>query len=95
MMDVTKLNFKAQQFDAVTALEVLEHIADLAQAVSEICRVAKQHVLFSVPSKEDDNPEHIHLLTPEQLQPLFSQNGFGKIKVSHVHNHLIGLVARV
>ena len=93
-MNTTKLSFEAEQFDMVTALEVLEHIEQLEQAIGEICRVARRHILFSVPSKEDDNPEHIHLLTLERLQPLFSQNGFGRIKASSVHNHLLGLVTR-
>ena len=48
--------------DIVTLLEVLEHIPDVEKAVAAV-RMARKYVVVSVPSKEDNNPEHIHLLT--------------------------------
>jgi 2-polyprenyl-3-methyl-5-hydroxy-6-metoxy-1,4-benzoquinol methylase len=37
------------EFDLVTAIEVLEHVLDPEQTVSEMARVARRHLLVSVP----------------------------------------------
>jgi 2-polyprenyl-3-methyl-5-hydroxy-6-metoxy-1,4-benzoquinol methylase len=37
------------EFDLVTAIEVLEHVPDPEQTVSEMARVARRHLLVSVP----------------------------------------------
>ena len=58
-MDVTKLSFENDAFDVVSMLEVLEHVPAAVQAVAEIVRVARRFIVLSVPSKPDDNPEHI------------------------------------
>jgi len=94
MMDACDLDFDSESFDVVTVLEVLEHITDLDSALSEICRVAKEYVIFSVPSKEDDNPEHIHLFNQDTLKALFGKNGFNKVKIAQVQNHITGLAIR-
>lgn len=94
LMDVRELAFEADSFEVVTALEVLEHIENVEIAVKEICRVAKSHIIVSFPSKEDDNPEHIHVLNPDRLTKLFQENGFGSFKVDYVHNHVVGLAMR-
>ena len=47
---------------AITLLEVLEHIPNVGQAIKNACRIASKYIILTVPSKEDDNPEHIHLL---------------------------------
>ena len=90
--DTTALDFADNAFDTVTALEVLEHIADAQAAVAEIVRVAQRFVVVSVPSKEDDNPEHIHLFDKTQLQTLFSQAGAQRIQCDYVLNHLIAVI---
>ena len=94
LMDTTELTFESKSFEVVTALEVLEHIEDVGKAVKEVCRVSDRYVLFSVPSKEDDNPEHIHLFSPEMLEDLFYRNGFQKVNIEHVLNHRIGIAKR-
>jgi len=43
------LPFKDNQFDAVVCSEVLEHLAAPDQAVHELLRVARSHVLITVP----------------------------------------------
>ena len=44
-----KLDFADDEFELVAATEVLEHVPDPEQTVSEMVRVAGRHVLVSVP----------------------------------------------
>ena len=44
-----KLDFAEDEFELVAATEVLEHVPDPEQTVSEMARVAGRHVLVSVP----------------------------------------------
>ena len=44
-----ELPFERDEFDLVTAIETLEHVSDPEQAVAELARVARRHVLASVP----------------------------------------------
>jgi ubiquinone/menaquinone biosynthesis C-methylase UbiE len=92
--DVTALPFAGRSFDVVTMLEVLEHIPDTQRALAEICRVAARLVILSVPSKADDNPEHIHLFDQPRLQSLLAQQGIRHVNFDYVHNHMI-VVARI
>jgi len=46
----------------------------------------------SVPSKDDDNPEHIQLFSQDELQSLFLDAGARDVQVSHVLNHRIAVV---
>ena len=81
-------------FDVVTLLEVLEHIPEVGKAVEAAVHMAKQYVVVTVPSKPDDNPEHIHLLTKEKLTKLFHDAGCTKLHFDGVEGHLF-LVAAV
>lgn len=90
--DVCWMGYKDDSFDTVVALEVLEHVKDYRQAVDEIRRVSKKHIVISVPSKEDHNPEHINLFTKEELEELFSGC---KIKFIDVKDHYLLLVTKV
>jgi ubiquinone/menaquinone biosynthesis C-methylase UbiE len=92
--DVTTLPFADGNFDSVTMLEVLEHVPETRKALAEVCRVARRFVLFSVPSKADDNPEHIHLFNQQQLRALLAEQGVTRVHVEYVLNHLI-VVARI
>ena len=87
--DVRQLDFDDSSMDVVTLLEVLEHIPDVEAAVRNAVRIAKQCVVVSVPSKPDDNPEHIHLLTKDKLTALFNEAGCPKLHFSGVPEHLI------
>jgi hypothetical protein len=95
LADAACLGFGDKTFDMVTALEVLEHIRTVDQAVKEICRVSRRFVIISVPSKPDRNPEHLHLLEKAELEALFLNNGAAGIAFSHVLNHLIGIAKMV
>jgi Rnl2 family RNA ligase len=90
--DVTALPFADASFDVVTILEVLEHLEDPAAAARETLRVASRYVLASVPSREDDNPEHIHLFTRDSLTELFERAGAERVQISYVLNHMIALI---
>ncbi len=76
-------------FDVVTLLEVLEHIPDVQAAVKAAVRLARRYVVASVPSKPDNNPEHIHLLTKDKLTELFGAAGCTNLRFSGVNGHLI------
>ena len=93
-MDATTLAFPDRSFDVVTLLEVLEHIPATARALAEVCRVARRAVICSVPSKEDENPEHIHLFDERTLRGLLAEQGAQHINVSYVLNHML-LVAKM
>lgn len=92
--DVTALPFADHSFDTVTMLEVLEHIPETRKALAEVCRVARRFVLFSVPSKEDDNPEHIHRFDQQRLRTLLEEQDITRVHVDYVLNHMI-VIARI
>ena len=88
-------DFSAEhQFDVVTLLEVLEHISDVKAAVRNAIQLAHHYVVVSVPSKADDNPEHIHLLTQDILTQLFCDAGCISLRFTGVPGHLI-LIAKI
>ena len=78
-----------KSFDVVTMLEVMEHISDTEAVAHNAVRLAKNYVIVSVPSKPDDNPEHIHLFSNEDLKELFMKNGCSKVKFMSVTNHRV------
>ena len=85
--------FPENSFDVVTLLEVLEHIPEVGKAVAAAVNMARNYVVVSVPSKEDDNPEHIHLLTKDILTKLFADAGCTKLHFGGVNGHLIMMAA--
>ncbi|HTE54575.1 MAG TPA: methyltransferase domain-containing protein [Kofleriaceae bacterium] len=93
-MDATRLAVRSRSFDVVTVLEVLEHIPDAAAAVGEAMRVAGRAVIATVPSHEDDNPEHIHLFDGARLEALFLAAGARRVSVEHVRGHIVAVALR-
>lgn len=89
--DAQNLDFEDDEFDIVTALEVLEHMPNPSQAVRELCRVGTRYLLVSVPSKPDNNPEHINLFSATELEELLLSNGAQSVQMHHVLNHRIAL----
>lgn len=89
--DATRLPFESRQFDVATLLEVLEHIPDASAALAEVCRVARRFLVLSVPSKPDDNPEHIHLFDAARLEILLRQSGAARVTFEHVPGHLVAV----
>ena len=49
VMKAERLPFADGEFDCATAIEVLEHVPDAAHTVAEMARVARRHLLVSVP----------------------------------------------
>ena len=86
--DICLQPFPEKSFDVVTVLEVLEHIPDVEKAVFAAVRMARRHVVVTVPSKPDDNPEHIHLLKKERLTELFERAGCRRLHFDGVPGHL-------
>ena len=87
--DIRETPFPDDAFDGVTLLETLEHIPEPPRVLAEVHRLARRFVILSVPSKPDDNPEHIHLFTRARLQALLESAGFRKLHFDAVLNHLI------
>ncbi len=93
-LDVTRLDLPDNGYDVVTLLEVLEHIPATERALAEVVRVARRFVVLSVPSKPDNNPEHIHLFDSNTLTRLLLAAGAARVRCDHVLNHIVA-VARV
>ncbi len=60
----------------------------MEKAIQSAVNIAKKYVDVTVPSKEDDNPEHIHLLTKEKLTKYFTACGVKKLNFDGVPGHL-------
>lgn len=86
--DLCRCDLPDSAFDIVTLLEVLEHIPDVESAVRAAARLARRYVVVTVPSKPDNNPEHIHLLTKDVLTDLFTRAGCTSLRFDAVPGHL-------
>jgi 2-polyprenyl-3-methyl-5-hydroxy-6-metoxy-1,4-benzoquinol methylase len=91
--DARALAFADDTFDVVTMLEVLEHMERPSDAIRETVRVAKRFVIVSVPSKDDDNPEHIHLFDNPALESMLLDAGTRRVRFDSVLNHRIAIAA--
>lgn len=87
--DICSFDTPDKSFDVVTILEVMEHIPDTEAVVRNAVRLARNYIVVSVPSKPDDNPEHIHLFSNEDLKSLFLKHGCKKVKFMPVTNHRV------
>ena len=92
--DLCEQPYPDKSVDVVTLLEVLEHISDVEKAIQSAVNMAEKYIVVTVPSKEDDNPEHIHLLTKEKLTEYFGACGVKKLSFDAVPGHLF-MIARL
>jgi ubiquinone/menaquinone biosynthesis C-methylase UbiE len=94
--DMTALPFASGSFACVTALEVLEHIPGDGpeRAAREAIRIARTAVIVTVPSHEDDNPEHVHLFDGPRLESIFRAAGARRVRIEHVLNHIVAVAVR-
>jgi 2-polyprenyl-3-methyl-5-hydroxy-6-metoxy-1,4-benzoquinol methylase len=83
--------FAANEFDMACAIEVLEHVPDPAHTVAEMARVARRHLLVSVPreplwrmlniargaylSELGNTPGHVNHWSKRSFVRLLSQHG--------------------
>ena len=89
LADICSSDLPDKSVDVVTMLEVMEHIPDTEKAVKNAVRLARNYVIVSVPSKPDDNPEHIHLFSNEDLENHFLAAGCQRVKFMSVTNHRV------
>ena len=89
LQDVCDESWNPPSVDIVTALEVLEHMPNPQRAIEQCVRAARRYVVASCPSKDDDNPEHIQLFGPGDLEQRFLDAGAKKAHTEYVLNHQI------
>ena len=94
VMDATQLALCDDAADVVTMLEVLEHIPDAPGAMAEAIRVARRFVVVTVPSKPDENPEHVHLFSRTDVEQLAADAGAARTSIDGVHNHLVAVIRK-
>jgi ubiquinone/menaquinone biosynthesis C-methylase UbiE len=91
-MDAEALEVEDGHAEVVTMLEVLEHLTSPRKAAAEAIRVASKYVVASVPSKADDNPEHINLFDARCFETMFLDASARGVRVEYVPNHMIAVV---
>ena len=77
----------------VTLHRAFDMTRDPFSAMEAAVRLARRYVVVTVPSKPDNNPEHIHLLTKEKLTGLFTRAGCGRLQFGGVNGHLLLIAA--
>jgi len=84
---ITQLPFPDNSFDAVTALEVLEHLPyeDFLKAISELTRVSKQYLIISVPN--DQNLKTSLVMCPQcytWFNPDYHTRSFSRLNLENL-----------
>jgi SAM-dependent methyltransferase len=91
-----KLPFCDKSFNSTIAFEVLEHIQDPDQALTEIARCTKEHLILSVPNCDINNnlrkydlamahwtdPTHCNFFTKDSLVGFLSDRNFKVIEIT-------------
>jgi len=86
--DICDTPLAEKSHDVMTMLEVLEHIPNVEAAIAAAVKIARKYIVITVPSKEDDNPKHIHLLTKALLSEIFTKLGVRRLSFDGVSGHL-------
>lgn len=97
------LPFESEQFDLVTALDVLEHVEEDRRLVGEIHRVLRPGgaVLVSVPAFrflwgiQDEVSQHRRRYVSREVRSLLTDAGFDIRRLSYFNSLLFGPIAAV
>lgn len=98
---IDALPFSAREFEIVTCMEVLEHLSvdSYPRALDELSRVAGQHLLITVPYRQDleaslskcpqcharFNPDfHVRSFDEDVLRDLFATRGFQQVSCTRL-----------
>lgn len=94
--DILDIQYRDNYFDIVTALEVLEHIPLVTDALHRIMSLASRFVIITVPSKPDNNPEHVHFFNQQHFTDLVKgvniSKKITKMQISYVGNSMVVLI---
>jgi ubiquinone/menaquinone biosynthesis C-methylase UbiE len=93
--DATDLPFRENSFDTILLFNVLEHVDDI-KVLSEVYRVCKQNIVFSVPNQKEVeigyygltyhpyvDVTHLRYYTPQSIKKILTESGF---EIKHIHH---------
>jgi SAM-dependent methyltransferase len=94
--DVRNLAYPDDSFDVVTCFEVIEHIAEQADALAEIARVLAPGGILLVSSPNRDvytpgNPHHVRELLPQELEDMLAVH-WPHTRLVQQHNFLASAI---
>lgn len=69
--DISNIMLVRDYYQVVVASEVLEHIPNVQKALTNIIHTAEKVAIITVPSKPDNNPDHIHFLPQDVWAGMF------------------------
>lgn len=104
---VYELPFEDQSFDLVLCSEVLEHLDEPERAVAELRRVARRHLLLTVPREPifhllndfgralglSPDPGHVNFWTPDAFRTFVQAEAGPNATFRLVHVYQLALVA--
>jgi hypothetical protein len=70
----------------------MEHIPLVSEALYQIMKLAKRFVIITVPSKPDNNPEHVHYFNRKYFINLVKEitvKNITKIQIEYAGNSMI------
>lgn len=83
VFDAERLPFRSNVFDVVYCSEVVEHVVDARQTVSELERLSTHRLIISVPNEElvgKMDPEHLHTFGYDTFRDLIQDTGLRIMK---------------
>jgi ubiquinone/menaquinone biosynthesis C-methylase UbiE len=95
LADATRLPFRDNSFKVITAIDVIEHLSDYEEFISECKRILKTNGLMYIhtPNRLQTNlrkmltrwkgwcEEHVHEFSPSELMELLKTRGFRDVKI--------------